>query len=223
MQLIWRRFSSLCLSMTVLAGVLALLTSRAEAHVKWFCGAVDVTTPPRALGAVLSPTFLLLGASSVTLVSAGGALDALALRRWPSLLRRWQRSEILEEALIRLAVGSYMVLLWARIGLAPWSTAQEGAVLTPELLVEASWLGWLQLATAALVVFRRTCPLGGLGMLALYGIGVVQYGLFHMVDYTIFVGLAGYLALSHPFFDRRPAWRQWRVPLIAGTLGFSLM
>jgi hypothetical protein len=116
-----------------------------------------------------------------------------------------------------------MVLLWGRIGLAPWSMVGEGAVLTPELLVQATWLGWLQLATGVMVVFRRTCPLGALGMFALYALGVAQYGLFHMMDYTIFVGLGGYLALTHPFFDRRPAWQQWRVPLIAATLGFSLM
>src|ERR1700757_4331080 len=94
MQLIWRRFSSLCLFL----GALVLLTDRAEAHVKWFCGAVDVTTPPRALAAVLSPTFLGLGAAAAALVAAGSALDALALRRWPSLLRRWRGSERIEEA-----------------------------------------------------------------------------------------------------------------------------
>ena len=184
---------------------------------------MDVTKPPLALAAVLSPTLLVLGAASMTLVSAGGLLDTLALRRWPSLLRHGARSEMLEEALIRFGVGSYMLLLWARIGVAPWSTAGEEAVLTPELLAQAAWVGWLQLATAVMVVFRRTCPLGGLGMFALWAIGVADYGLFHMMDYTIFVGLAGYLALSHPFFDRRPAWQQWRVPLIAATLGFSLM
>ncbi len=219
MHVIWRRLSAFCFPI----GVLAILTDRAEAHVKWFCGAVDVTTPPLALAAVLSPTLLVLGLASMTLVSAGGALDTLALQRWPSLLERGRRSEMLEEALIRFGVGSYMVLLWARIGEAPWSTAGDGVVLTPELLVQSTWLGWLQLATVAMVVFRRTCPLAGLGMFALYGIGVFHYGLFHMTDYAIFLGLAGYLALSHPFFDRRPAWQQWRVPLIAATLGFSLM
>ncbi len=219
MHQIWRRLASLCLPM----GILAILTKSAEAHVKWFCGAVDVTKPPLALAAVLSPTLLVLGAASMTLVSAGGGLDTLALRRWPSLLGRGRRSEMLEEAPIRFGVGSYMVLLWARIGVAPWGTAGEEAVLTPELLAQAAWVGWLQLATAVMVVFRPTCPLGGLGMFALYGIGVLDYGLFHMTDYTIFVGLAGYLVLSHPFFDRRPAWQQWRVPLVAASLGFSLM
>ncbi len=204
MHVIWRRLSSLGLPI----GFLAILANRAEAHVKWFCGAVDVTTPPLALAAVLSPTLLVLGAASMMLVSAGGMIDTLALHRWPSLLGHNQRSEMLEEALIRFGVGTYMVLLWGRIGLAPWSIAGEGAVLTPELLVPDTWLAWLQLATGVMVVFRRTCPLAGLGMFALYAIGVMQYGLFHLIDYTIFLGLAGYLALTHPFFDRRPAWQQ---------------
>jgi hypothetical protein len=166
---------------------------------------------------------LILGAASMTLVSAGGALDTLAQRRWPSLLLRRCGNERIEAALIRFGVCAYMVLLWGKIGIAPWSMTSDGAVLTPELLVHGPWLGRLQLATGLMVVFRRDCPLGGLGILALYGIGIADYGLFHMIDYTIFVGLAGYLALSHPFFDRRPAWQQWRVPLIAATLGFSLM
>ncbi len=113
MQLIWRRAFSLCFPLGVLGGVLALFTSPAEAHVKWFCGAVDVTRPPLALAAVLSPTLLVLGAAAMTLVSAGGGLDTLALRRWPSLLRQGARSEIIEEALIRFGVGSYMLLCMA--------------------------------------------------------------------------------------------------------------
>jgi len=219
MHLTCRRLAALCLPL----GLLAFLPTAAEAHVKWFCGAVDVTMPPLALALVLSPTLLILGAVATTLVSAGGGLDTLALRRWPFLLRRGRTSQSLEEALIRLGVGAYMLLLWAKLGVAPWGTAGEEAVLTPELLAQAAWVGWLQLATAALVVFRLTCPLAGLGMFALWAIGVGQYGLFHMMDYLIFVGLAGYLALTHPVFDRRPAWQEWRVSLIAASLGLSLM
>ncbi len=183
MHQIWRRLVSLCLPLGVLGGLLALFTSPAEAHVKWFCGAVDVTKPPLALAAVLSPTLLVLGAAAMTLVSAGGGLDTPGLA--PLALPASARGKIprcIEEALIRFGVGSYMLLLWARIGVAPWGTAGEEAVLTPELLAQAAWVGWLQLATAVMVVFRRTCPLGGLGMFALWAIGVADYGLFHMMD-----------------------------------------
>jgi hypothetical protein len=122
MHLIWRRLSSICLS----AMILTILTSHAEAHVKWFCGAVDVSTPPRALAAVLSPTLLVVGAASMALVSAGGLLDTLALRRWPALLRRGRTSGMLEESLIRFCVGFYLVLLWGRIGVAPGGIAPRG-------------------------------------------------------------------------------------------------
>ena len=82
---------------------------------------------------------------------------------------------------------------------------------------------------AWLVVSRRWGALNGaakgvaLGLLTVYGVGIARYGLFHMIDYAFFAGLAAYLALSGPYFDRRPELQRWRVSILAGTVAFSLM
>jgi hypothetical protein len=199
--------------------VAALSAGRAEAHVKWFCGAVDVTTPPLPLHAVLTSTVLALGVGALILVSVGRLADGLAERRWPGMLRK-NHQPIVEELIVRTGMGFFLVLLWLDAGVAAWGTPQDRVILTPELLDSA---GWLQLATAALMVSRRTLPLAALGLATVYVVGISRYGLHHMVDYLFFLGFALYLALSGPAFDRRPELRHWRVSILTATVAFSLM
>ena len=206
-----------------LIAALSAVTGRAEAHVKWFCGAVDVTAPPLDLHGVLSPTMLAVGIGSLSLVSAGRGVDTVIERRWPGALWRNRHPEIVEELLVRAGVGLFLVMLWLNAGVAPWGTPRDRAILTPELLDNASWLGWIQLATAAMLLFRPILPIAALGLATVYAVGIGRYGLFHMVDYAFFLGLALYLALSGPYFDRRPALQRWRVPILTATVAFSLM
>jgi hypothetical protein len=207
---------------SLIAALSAIVTWPAEAHVKWFCGAVDVTAPPLDLLGVLSPTLLVVGIGSLSLVSAGSLADAAIERRWPGAL--WKHHpEIVEELLVRVGVGFFLVMLWLNAGVAPWGTPRDRAILTPELLDNASWLGWLQLATAAMLLSRRTVPLAALGLATVYAVAIARYGLFHMIDYAFFPGLAVYLALSGPQVDRRPELRRWRVSILTATVAFSLM
>jgi len=207
----------------VLAVILSIAPGHAEAHVKWFCGPTDVSAPPLGLGVVLSPMFLSRGAGFLLLVTAGSLVDAWIARIWPRRLTGGWRFETFEELLLRLGVGVYAFCLWDNTAMVPWGAGATGAILTPELFDRDRLVGLLQLTVAAMLVFRRTCPLAGLGLAVLYGVGVARYGLFHMTDYVYFLGLAGYLALSAPYFDRWPGARDWRVSLLAGCLGFSLM
>ncbi len=52
------------------------------------------------------------------------------------------------------------------------------------------------MAIAIGLVFRVTTPLSALGMVVLFAQGISSYGLFHMMDYPIFLGDAVYLAIS---------------------------
>lgn len=197
------------------------LPCASDAHVKWFCGPVDVRTPPLALHALLSPTFLLCLAGFAILVATGAFADAwLAGRGRAAIAARSPRRATLEEGVIRLALAAFLLLLWDVAAAVPWSRG-VGAVLTPELLDGDRVVALVQIATAAMLVLRCTCPLAGLGLAALYGIGVARYGVFHMLDYGFFLGLALYLGLSAPPAPAR--LRPWRVPVLAASLSFSLM
>jgi hypothetical protein len=208
---------------SLVAALSTIVTSRAEAHVKWFCGPVDVTAPPLDLHSVLSPTLLVVGIGSMILVSAGGLVDSALSRRWPGAPRPAGHRDMIEELLVRVGVGVFLIMLWLNAGVAPWGMPLDRVILTPELLDRESWLAWLQLATAAMLLFRRLVPIAGLGLATVYAVGIARYGIFHMVDYAFFVGLALYLVLSGPLVDRQPVLRHWRVAILTGTVAFSLM
>jgi len=47
-------------------------------------------------------------------------------------------------------------------------------------------VGAIQLGIAAGMLSRQTMPLSALGIFVLFGIGVWEYGAFHLADYPIF-------------------------------------
>ncbi|WP_284948165.1 hypothetical protein [Acidisoma cladoniae] len=202
---------------------LVIFPNHANAHVKWFCGALDLRVPPLPLHTVLSAAFFGRGVTFLALVSAGSLLDAIVLRQWPRLPGHSAQLEIIEELVIRLGVGGYALSLWSSMAVVPWAKTGDGAILTPDLFDRDALVSIVQLSVVAMLILRRTCPLAGLGLIVLYCIGVSRYGLFHMVDYVFFLGLANYLILSSPDFEWIRRNRLWRVPLLTGTLGFSLM
>jgi len=206
-----------------LVAIFAIAPGHAEAHVKWFCGPTDISAPPVVVGTVLSPMFLSRGVGFLLLVSTGSLVDAWIARRWPRRLTGGRRFEAFEELLLRTGVGVYAICLWDNTAMVPWGAGSTGAILTPELFERDHLIGLLQVGIAAMLVFRRTCPVAGLGLFVLYAVGVARYGVFHMTDYAYFLGIALYFVLSAPAFDRRPGLRDWRVALVAGCLGFSLM
>jgi hypothetical protein len=74
--------------------------------------------------------------------------------------------------------------------------ADGGLIITPELKASSIWLSAIQLLIPIYMFWRATLPAAGAGIIVLYGYGVVTYGLFHMLDYPVFVGLGVFFALS---------------------------
>lgn len=89
------------------------------------------------------------------------------------------------ETMMRAVCGFFFISIWA----------MGGILLTPELKTTSPLVGILQLVIAAGVLSRRTMPISGLGIAVLFGIGVRDYGVFHLADYPIFLGVAAYLVL----------------------------
>lgn len=110
--------------------------------------------------------------------------------------------------IMRIATGATMLLSW-----------QADAMLVPELHIDQAWIGWYQFALALLLCFPRTTPAAGVGLGLLYLYGVWWLGPFYMLDYTHFIGIAVYLALSEVKALRI---RGLRLPILYATVGFSL-
>jgi hypothetical protein len=186
------------------------LPARAWAHVKWFAP-YDVAERPAPVEGLLAPHFLLVFAGFILLVFGGFLLDRLATR-WSrsSVFAAPGRREDLEERLMRAGTGAFFMALFTA----------GGAILTPELKTEANWPAWLQLGIAVSMLSVRSCALGAAGILALYGYGVARYGVFHLADYPVFLGLSAYLALTSCASGRL---RTLRMPVLYVSICASLM
>jgi hypothetical protein len=219
-----------------LAGVsLACVPRAAEAHVKWFA-AYNVAETPKGLDWVTNGTFIDLALVAIVLLTAGAVIGNMVLGRAiiASLDRvtAWMRRDT--ETLMRAVYGGFFVVLWT-VG---------GIIMTPELKTPVDAISWLQLCIAACFIWRKTLVLAAAGIVFLYGYGIEYYGLFHLMDYPIFLGSAAYFALIGLGLGRRVppvdvvrwaaavtlmwasvekwAYPQWTFPLFVTHAGMSL-
>jgi hypothetical protein len=189
---------------------------------------------------VLCPDFELLTGLSLLGLLTGSAVEGTVVGN--AILRAFDQatSSIRDniEIVFRAACAFFFISIWA-VG---------GILLTPELKTNSIWIGVLQLAIAGGMLSRRTMPLSAFGIIALFDIGVWNYGGFHLADYPVFLGFAAYIALvggQTDFFGIRPidvlrhaaaitlmwasiekwAYPQWSYPLLIEhpemTLGFA--
>ena len=172
----------------------------ARAHIKWF-KPFDISERPLPIGEVLNRTFILLFITSVVLIYVFFLADRYAYKKGVLVAfdERLRVFDGLSVAIMRAAACIFFVSLWA-YGV----FAETPFYITPELVTGAAWVPWLQLAMAACALTARTTPLIGIGILILYVGGLVEYGLFHMLDYVVF------LAIGFFFFATAFASRSWR-------------
>src|SRR5271165_929577 len=158
----------------------------AFAHVKWFC-AYDVAEQPIRLSQVISGVFGLLVVLALIILFAASLIDVSPIGTALHSAADWVTKPIRTntETLLRGVYGAFFIALWAR----------GGIILTPELTTAAAWISWLQLSIAAGMLWRSTLPLSGVGIVVLFGVAVFNYGLFHLLDYPIFLGAAAYFIL----------------------------
>ena len=165
----------------------ATLSGSANAHVKWFC-AFNVGGQPRGLENVLCPDFEVLAGLTVLALMAGCLIETTPLGA--AMLRSIDRTTAFvrdnTEMMFRAGTAFFFVAIWGF----------GGILLTPELKSDAAVVGAIQLGIAAGMLSRRTMPLSAAGIFALFAIGVWNYGVFHLADYPVFLGVAVYLALT---------------------------
>jgi hypothetical protein len=188
-----------------------MFAATAHAHVKWFC-AFNVAGQPRSLVNVLCQDFEFLFGLTILSLMAGCLVEGTTIGE--AMLRSMDRATTFlrehTEQIFRASCAFFFVSIWA----------MGGVLLTPELKTSSAVVGVIQLGIAAGMLSRKTMPLSGLGIVVLFAIGVWQYGVFHLADYPVFLGVAAYLALTglqRDFFGLRP------IDVVRWAAGVTLM
>ncbi|BCJ91009.1 hypothetical protein IZ6_17440 [Terrihabitans soli] len=193
--------------------VLSLLATPASAHVKWFAPYI-VGAPPADVSTTLTNTWFWVGivlvlvfflATRVIEQSRFGEGVLAAMDRITDPL--WKRLD----DFVRVIIAAFFVAIFA-VG---------GVYLTPDLRTPAEWVSWMQLVIAGLIFSRRTQPLAGFGIVALWVIALRDYDVFHLLDYlALGVGVALYLVLEA---SNNPEWRKHRFEVLRWGVAIALM
>ena len=194
-----------------------LCSGSAQAHVKWFAN-VDPAETTRPIGAVLSePFFIQMLLLSLVAIYGFFLVDRLALRRgvMATLDARMKHFDGSSIWIMRICGAVFFMAL------AAWHYVNGVSFyLTPELITHAAWVPWMHLAMAVCVLSPRTAPIAGIGVLTLYCAAVGDYGLFHLIDYMIFLGI-GYFFLVTAI--ERGNWRKSGFIVLFATTGLTLI
>jgi uncharacterized membrane protein YphA (DoxX/SURF4 family) len=196
--------------MKYLASLLLLLsTDYSHAHVKWFSD-YNFQQAPLQLAQLNNIYFwglLLLSLVSLPLLVWVDRLGEKSTyySKMNAFLDQYSENGPL---IMRIAMASVLLMSW-----------QGDSIVAPELAVSSPVWGWFQFALALLLLFNKTTPLTGLGIVFLYLLGISQYGFFHMLDYMIYPAVGLYLIFSQLKNERL---KNLDLPILYSGLGFSL-
>ncbi len=190
---------------------LLVVSTCSNAHVKWFVE-FDVTEAPRQIDQVLNPMFwgLLMLASATLLILY--SLDVMWTRSgtFDFIERRFNWNPDIATHLMRIGVGVFFIVLWL----------MGDVILTPDLVTDAVFVGYIQFFTAFFTLFSPTLVLTSLGILSLYVYGTMEYGLYHMLDYATFLGVAAFFAITE---SGNKKLMRYRLSILVGFMLFSFL
>jgi hypothetical protein len=175
------RGATVCLAAPILQLALA---GPAAAHVKWFAP-YDVAGQPERLAEVFSPLFIELFVLGVLVLWCASAFEATRIGTLVSeaVETIFSGLRLRTDGLIRSGTAVFFIAIWVT----------GGIILTPELKTTMAATSWLQAAIAIGTFWQSTLVFSGLGIVALFIQGIWTYGSFHMMDYPVFLSVAGYL------------------------------
>jgi len=203
-------------SLLLIAGMLIWLP--ATAHVKWFSMMADcASTPITTFNIISSPLFAAFAVAAFAAMCAVAAID-MRISHGENLAARTAARVDREAAeliapFLRIGVAIYFVCVVVYFDGSP-------IILTVDLKTNATWVPVLQLAIAATVLHRRTAIFAALGLVVLFAYAVSRYGMFHMLDYPFFLGLAAFLIIDSIYGQQA---RFAGLGILRITVGVSLL
>jgi len=170
------------------------LPGLADAHVRWFSQVAADNVAPQALNTLLtSPVFVVLLLLALVVIGGVRRIDTQLAEGNSRVMRVLRRIDS------RMSQGAAPLL---RIGCAVFfgaiaiHYADQPITLTPELKSPTAWVLPLQLAIAAGLLFRAGVIPACAGMVLLYFYSAHLYGVVHLLDYHLFLGVCVFLSLD---------------------------
>ena len=170
-----------------------------EAHVKWF-GRYDLTKAPLPIDQVLAKPFIYLFLLSVFSIYLFFLADRAAYRKgyFIQFDKKVRELNPFSVYVLRICAGVFFVSL-AVYG----KIHHDSFLITPELKTTQAVIPYLQLIIGLCALSRHTTPLIGLGIIALYIDATCSYGVYHMLDYLIFLGIGYFFLVAYGKSDQR--------------------
>ncbi len=207
----FRRASGWLIALMLASGY----TPTARAHVKWF-SPYDLETPPLPVNEVLTREYLYFYIGSIVFIYGFFWFD-----------RYFYKHEFLRTVLFRYVISQQQALMLLRVSVfifflsvAVYGLYDQPFLLTPEFKTSLTFVFWLQLMIALSALHRMTLPLIGIGIFSLYAIATYYYGIFHTLDYLIFLGIGYYFLASS---KRGENWIRYRYIALFATTGLTLL
>jgi len=200
---------------TSLACIATGLLQVAHGHVKWFAP-YDLDKPPLRVDQVLTREYIYLFLASVVFIYFFFLMDRYLYRK-QFLHDAAEKLVITPSVSLRILRASAFVFF---LSLFVYGLAEQPFLLTPELTTDLQFVPWLQLAIALCALSRYTTPLIGVGIVLLYAMSVALYGVFHALDYLIFLGVAFYFGAS---LGKSERWTTPRYVVLFAATGLTLL
>ncbi len=200
----------------VFAFASVFFSSAVFAHVKWFAD-TDAAETPRPIGEVLTqPAFVQLFLLSVVCIYSFFVIDRWALRKGvlATLDKHMKSFDDFSIHVMRICGAVFF------LSLAAWYWLHgSGFYITPELKTSEPWVPWLHFAMGLFVLSRRTAFITGLGIILLYALSIEHYGIYHLIDYMIFLGI-GYFFITSASTNIK--WRKSAFIVLFAATGLTL-
>ena len=183
------------------------------AHIKWFEPYDVSTTPVPPWDTLALPAFWIATALVLVLFLVAVMVERAPLGGAVTSLLDWGTRALRNRA------DQFIVCVMAAFFIALFAVGKT--ILTPELLTDARWVGWVQLLIAMSLFSRRLYSVAAAGIIGLWLFALAHYDLFHLLDYvTIGFGLAGYLVLASLAAEH---WRRRRFDVLRWGVALALM
>lgn len=188
----------------------------AQAHIKWFVE-FDISDPPFTLfnqkHQIYYTFFIFLSLLGVALALLIDQLWQNKLGKFTFIKQYFTTYDDISLNIARIGTGVFFVSIWL----------MSDVIFSPELLSNHNYIAYIQMLIVFSVLSKRTIALAGIGIISLYVIAVYDYGLFHLLDYITFIGLAIYLILSSLTSDRFKEIKAYRLTILYSGLIFSFL